>query len=315
MNHNENKNEFSSRVPKRRRNDITPDDQKQRNIDKRNEIQIPTENKKKPLLKRWWFWLLIVLVIAVIFMTTSLFLNKKPSPLNENKTIKSTTSTKINKKTAKSSKKKESDSPKLSSKSKSSTPGSQIPQGNKTSSGAAIGNSGTAVEVFNDIKLGDTAQNGAGGDTETELKKKLSTNKNDGQQIKEEQIEYVGKTAKKIIWGSVIGINQGSGTMVIFVQDGQEYRAVSKTCVGISGDVPKEKFNLAKYNALDIKNLNAEEAVKTLGQPNAMTLSIINGSNISSYTWNANLEGDRDASVIINFTNNLATSKEQKGLK
>jgi hypothetical protein len=313
MNHNENKNEFSSHVPKRRRNDITPEDQKQRNINEQNKTQVSTVNKKKPFFKRWWFWLLIVLVIAAIIMTTFLFLNKKPSPSHENDAIKSTTSSKVSKNGAKTSKKKAQDTP--ASKRSTSTPSSQIPKRNKASGNAAIGNSGTAIEVFNDIKLGDTAQNGAGGDTETELKKKLSTDKNDGQQIKEEQIDYVGKTAKKIVWGSVIGINQGSGTMVIFIQDGQEYRAVSKTCVGISGDVPKEKFNLAKYQALDIKNLNAEEAVETLGQPNAMTLSIIDGSNISSYTWNTDLEGDHDASVTINFTNNIATSKDQKGLK
>ncbi|BDR59012.1 DUF3862 domain-containing protein [Xylocopilactobacillus apicola] len=303
MDNFENNNNFPNNVPKRQ-NDIPMNQQD----DSQNEIQVPMEEKKKkPFYKKWWIWLIIVLVIAAIVTVTFLMLyNKKDS--SEMSTQKNNSSVSSSVK-MKNKSKKDRENKKNSSSGANTQPNSSAASGNKSTSNAAVGKTGSALEVFNSILIGDTATNGNGGVSEAELQAKL------GNPQKTEELTYEGKSAKKETWGSVVGLTQGSGTMVILVQDGDAYRAVSKTSVGISGDPKKAEFTLDQYNQLQIANLSSEQAVQTLGQPNAMTTSLINGTNFTSYTWNTSVKGEKDAFFTIAFTNNIATTKDQQGLK
>lgn len=320
MNNNENNNNFSSQVPKRGTNNNgnipTPDPEFQTPNPPSNDQEddfstVPEPKESRPFYKKWWFWLIIILLIAAISFGVFWMLNQKPDAKDTDgakETRSSVSSIKKGANNASKKNKKQSLKPNSNQKSQS-LPGSQPASGNKATTNAAIGKTGSALEVFNAIKLGDTTQDGIGGNSESELKKLL------GDPQKTEELTYQGKNAKKETWGSVIGITQGSGTMVIMIQKGAEYFAVSKTSVGISSDQKESHFNLDQYNKLEVQNLTPEKIVQEFGQPNAMTTSLIDGKNYTSYTWNANLKGSPNAYMTVNFTDNIAVSKDQQGLQ
>ncbi|BDR55880.1 DUF3862 domain-containing protein [Xylocopilactobacillus apis] len=308
MNNYENNN----KIPKRNLNqtDNPSSMEPENNPNQQNNFEVipPNDKPKKAFYKKWWFWLLTILVIAAIAVTVFLLLNKKPNTENSKK---ESSSSKVVKKAKKKSKAKKNSasSTTASSTSKSSIQGSQPANGNKQNSNSAISKTGSALEVFSAIKLGDTAQNGTGGDTVADLKKKI------GEGYKEDSINYQGKDATKVSWGTVIGITEGSGTMIIGVKNGTDYRVVSKTSVGISSDTKRDKITLLQFNQLQTNGLTGEKAVQLLGQPNAMTESHIGGKVFTSYTWNTNLQGDKNAFLTISFTDGVATAKNQQGLK
>lgn len=304
---NKKDNNWSSHVPKRNQQPFHNKDQ--------NNLNIPASPKKaRPFYKKWWFWLTSFIIIFAIATLVFWILNQQSSSPQTNQTTdkKSETSQKTSPKTNSQRSKSHSTRKKVkkstSSSIKTSSPKSKNNSQSK-SGNTAIGKTGTALEIFNQIKLGDTANNGTGGDLESDLIKKLNS------PHKIEELVFQGKKAHRDIWGEVIGITKGSGNVVIFVKDGKNFRAVSKTSVGISNDIKKDKLTLAQFNQLKTQGLTTEKAIKILGQPNAMTESHLSGNIYISYTWDTNLQGRNDAYVTINFTNNEATTKIQDGLK
>ena len=304
---NKKNNNWSSNVPKRSQQPFHNKDQ--------NNLNIAAASKNtRPFYKKWWFWLISIIIIFAIATLVFWILNQQFSSSQTNQITdkKSETSQKASLKTNYQRSKSHSPQKKVKKSTSSSLKtSSPKPQNNpqSTSGNTAVGKTGTALEIFNQIKLGDTANNGTGGDLESDLIKKLNS------PHKIEELVFQGKKAHRDIWGEVIGITKGSGNAVIFVKDGNNYRAVSKTSVGISNDIKKDKLTLAQFNQLKTQGLTTEKAIKTLGQPNAMTESHLSGQIYISYTWNTNLQGRNDAYVTINFTNNEATTKSQDGLK
>lgn len=309
---NQQNNNWNTQVPKRsQQKSHSKKQKKEANNDLTPPSSVPN-NSQRHFYQKWWFWVILGLLLVIVGILVFWFWhqqsaseNLQPKELQKTSAVSKTKRTPAKKEKANSQSQMAKSSSATAATSTAKTPQSTKPQKGNT----AIGKTGSALEVFNSIKLGDTSNNGTGGDLESDLKKKLNA------PHKIEELVYQGKSAHRDTWGEVIGISKGSGNVVIFVKDGTNYRAVSKTSVGISNDVKKEKFTLQQFNQLKTQGLTTEKAIKILGQPNAMTESHLAGQVYISYTWDTNLQGSNDAQVTINFTNNQATNKNQDGLK
>jgi hypothetical protein len=177
----------------------------------------------------------------------------------------------------------------------------------KTSNSSKAKNETETVlkDNFDKITLGDIMSNGEGGTSLQEIKDIF------GEPDSTSETNLEGQTAKMMTWGGPKGGELMSSIVISFSND----KAVSKAVTGLK--VGKhEKVTLEQFNAVATDGSFSEDtAKKEFGEPDGISDTLVNGSKQSMLSWTKNVNGDVGANFNITFSNGIATSKSNMGMK
>lgn len=158
---------------------------------------------------------------------------------------------------------------------------------------------------FDAITLGDLMSAGEGGASIDEIKAEFG----EPSSTSESTIENV--TTKMLTWSNLKGADFLNSLVVSFSND----KAVSKAITGLKVS-DHDKVTLEQFNNTPTDGtFTIDQAKEAFGEPDSISVTIINGANQELLSWTKNVNGDLGANFNMTFDNGTATSKSNYGMK
>lgn len=174
----------------------------------------------------------------------------------------------------------------------------------KSKSGVASSiNKGITLSDYNNIKIGDLANNGDGGDTLKSIKSKF------GKPASSSSSTIKNVKTESYTWNKIANADFTSSLVVEFVDGNAVDKAISGLKVKRSN-----KLDLAAFDSIE-NGSNESDVLKLVGKPNGYSENIVSGLKTKMIMYTSDIKGDAGANFNVTLQGDSVTAKSQISMK